>query len=73
MQYAASLPFNGDTEKAFGLAESALTSIGFRITERTAESMDMVGPGMNSSRESALVGASRIQIRDEGGQLAIEA
>ncbi len=54
MQYAASLPFCGDTAKAFGLAESALTALGFRFTDRTAYSMEWAGPGMNSSRESGL-------------------
>jgi hypothetical protein len=73
MQYAASLPFKGDTGKAFGLAEAALTAIGFRITERTAGSVEMVGSGMNSTRQSALVGASRIHIRGGRGELALEA
>lgn len=73
MQYTSSLPFSGSIDKAFRLAESALTGIGFRITERTAGSLEMVGPGMNSSRESALVGASRIHIRDGRGEIAVEA
>jgi hypothetical protein len=73
MKYAASLPFRGDTGKAFGLAESALTAIGFRLTERTAGSVELVGPGMNNSRESALVGASRIRIVGGSGELAVEA
>jgi hypothetical protein len=73
MQYAASLPFRGSTDKAFGLAESALTAIGFRLTERTAASVEMVSPGMNSTRQSALVGASRIHIRGGRGELAVEA
>jgi hypothetical protein len=71
--YTASVPFHGDTEKAFGLAESALTSIGFRIVQRTDHALDLVGPGMNSSRESALVGASQIQFRHGHGELAVEA
>jgi hypothetical protein len=73
MQYAASLPFRGDTDKAFRLAESALTAVGFRLTERTAASVEMVGPGMNSSRESALAGASRIRLVTGRGELAVEA
>jgi hypothetical protein len=73
MQYASSLPFRGDTEKAFRLAESALTAIGFRFTERTAGSVELVGPGMNSTRQSALAGASRIHLRGGRGELAVEA
>jgi hypothetical protein len=73
MPYSASLPFSGDTDRAFGLAESALTGIGFQITERTAESVSLVGPGMNNSRQSALGGASRIHILSGRGELALEA
>ena len=73
MQYVASLPFHGDTGEAFRLAESALTALGFRITERTASSVALVGPGMNSSRESGLTGASRIRISVGRGELTLEA
>jgi hypothetical protein len=73
MQYAASLSFRGDTVKAFGLAEAALTALGFRFTERTASSVEWAGPGMNSNRESALMGATRIRVTSGGGELAVEA
>ena len=58
MQYAASLPFRGDLNKAFALAESALTAIGFRITERTSAALEMVGPGNGSNRQLAVAAFS---------------
>lgn len=73
MHYAASLPFRGRAEEAFGLAEAALTALGFRLTDRSADVREWVGPGMNSSRESALLGASRIHVAHGGGELAVEA
>ena len=73
MQYAASLPFRGDAEKAFCLAESALTALGFRLDARTPARLELLGPGMNSSRESPLVGASRIELRSGEGKLSVEA
>ena len=73
MQDAVSAAFSGDPEKAFGLAESALTGIGFRIGERTARSVEFIGPGMKSTRQSALLGASRIVVRSSHGELALEA
>ena len=73
MHYAASRPFRGDTAKAFGMAESALTGLGFRLTDRTAASIELAGPGMNSSRESGLMGASRIRISAGHAELAVEA
>ena len=73
MQYVASLPFSGNTDKAFGLAVAVLTAVGFRLTARTGESVEMVGPGMRSTEQSALVGASRIHIRSDHGELTVKA
>jgi hypothetical protein len=60
-------------DKAFGLAEAALCALGFRITQRTNETLELIGPGMNSSRESALLGASGIRIHCGDSQLTLEA
>src|SRR5689334_8239393 len=73
MQYSSSQPFRGDSEKAFGLAETALTALGFRLMGRTPARVELVGPGMNSSRESPLMGASRIELLSGGGKLSVEA
>jgi hypothetical protein len=71
--YHSSMPFRGEAEKALGLAESALTALGFRITEHTPASIELVGPSMNSTRQSPLVGASRVRIMNRQGELAVEA
>jgi hypothetical protein len=73
MPYSSSVHFHGDTGTAFGLAESALTALGFRITQRSPESLEAVGPGMNSMRENPLTGASRIRFRRSPGEMAVEA
>lgn len=73
MQYTVSLPFRGDTDKAFHLAEAALTASGFRFGDRTAGSVEMIGPGMNSTRQSALAGVSRLHILKSHDKLSIEA
>ena len=73
MRYAASLPFRGRADEAFGLAEAALTALGFRLADKSAAAREWVGPGMNSSRESALLGATRIHASHGGGELAVEA
>lgn len=62
MQYASTVPFEGDTAKAFDLANAALTSLGFRISSRSELSLELIGPGMTSTRQSPLVGASRLRI-----------
>jgi hypothetical protein len=73
VRHSESVPFSGDTNTALHLADAALTALGFRITERTAGSLEAVGPGMNSTRQSALLGASRIRIGSGHGELSIEA
>jgi hypothetical protein len=73
MQYTASTPFTGDADKALRLAESSLTAVGFQLIARTPTSLEAVGPGMNNSRESALVGASHIVIKGGRGELTLDA
>lgn len=74
MQYTNSVPFEGDTGKAFDLAMSSLTSLGFRIVSSDDSSLELTGPGMNSTRQSPLVGASHIWIsRTYDGRLSLRA
>jgi hypothetical protein len=73
MQYTASTPFTGDADKALRLAESSLAAVGFQLTARTPTSLEAIGPGMNNSRESALVGASHIVIHHGRGELTLDA
>jgi hypothetical protein len=73
MIYNASRSFQGDLEKALDLAIAALSAVGFRLDERTADSVRLTGPGMSSNRQSPLVGASQLDIRLRQGQLDVAA
>ncbi len=73
MEYATSVPFRGDQDKAFDLAITALTALGFRLDQRTADSARLTGPGMNSSKQSPLVGASKLDLSTRRGELALAA
>jgi hypothetical protein len=73
MQYTASVPFRGDPDRAFQLAEKTLTTLGFRFTQQSNATMELAGPGMRSSRQHGLVGASHIRIADARGELILEA
>lgn len=73
MHYSRSVEFRGDAGKAFDLAAAALAGVGFRIDGRTDSSLEATGPGMTSSRQSPLVGASRIQFARRGGELTADA
>ena len=73
MHYTTAATFEGDTAKAFDLAAAALTSLGFRMIARDGSSLEMVGPPMTSTRQSALVGASHIWVARDLDELSIEA
>jgi hypothetical protein len=73
IDYASTVPFEGNTAKAFDLASAALTTIGFRIQSRDGSSLELTGPGMGSTRQSALLGASRIRIDRGAHELSITA
>src|SRR5262249_35912414 len=73
MHYASTVAFEGDTAKAYDLAAVALTAIGFRIAARDGSSLDMIGPGLNSTRQSALLGATRIQVTPSAHELSVDA
>lgn len=50
-----------------------LTIHGFVIERRDDRSAELAGPGMNNTRQSPLLGASRIKLQQEGNRLALDA
>jgi hypothetical protein len=73
MHYEKTVSYQGDAEHAFDLAVAALTAVGFRIVERSPTVIELAGPGMNSSRESGLVGATRLRVVARSHELALDA
>lgn len=51
----------------------ALTNNGFAIVKRDGKSVDLTGPGLNSTRQNPLLGASRIHLELHGHELSLEA
>jgi hypothetical protein len=54
MEYVKSVPFTGDTNKAFDLAVASLTGLGFQLVKRDDASLTLTGPGLGSTRQSVL-------------------
>jgi hypothetical protein len=73
MNHIATIPFSGDTSRAFDLAIASLTSIGFRVTNRESRAVAFRGPGMNSTRQSPLLGATEVVIREGDHGLTADA
>src|SRR5947207_14589734 len=73
MEYEKTLPFNGNLDEAMKLATATLTVSGFRIQSRTSDSLEFIGPPMNSSNGPPLIGASRVMLRTSSGSLSLAA
>ncbi len=70
-EYATS--FSGDAEAALDLARTALVSQGFEIVSNDTSEMRLRGPGMQSNRQSPLLGATDIWLRVTGSEIAARA
>ena len=56
-------PLTGNARDAMDVARTTLLALGFEILSETETELCARGPGMNSSREPALVGASELELR----------
>lgn len=73
MDHTASKPFRGDVDKALTFVITALTPMGFRVERKAIDSVELIAPGLQRTRQSALVGASRLRVVHRSGSLAVEA
>lgn len=73
MDYTQSVPFPGDIEKAFDYASVVLGTNGFRTTQRQYGVVEFAGPGMYSTRQNPILGATQIRLRAAGDFLELEA
>ncbi len=60
-------------DNALQSALAILTINGFAIVGRNTYSADLTGPGLNSTRQNPLLGATRIHLELQGQQLRLEA
>lgn len=71
MEYNCSVPFRGQWRDVLPLAIGALTTLGFRVTSRDDRSADFAGPGLHSTRQNALLGATHIRLEADSGELSV--
>lgn len=67
------VPFSGDAARAFDTARQTLLPLGFRVESEGATRLVVSGPGMNSTRQNALLGVSRAEFNAERGSLRVRA
>ncbi len=72
-RYSASTSYSGESETAFARALSILGAAGFTVQQQDRDSIEFTGPGLNSSRESAILGATNIRIRLDHDSMQLDA
>ncbi len=72
--FVTSARITGTNDAVLQTALMVLTGQGFAIKDRSALSADLTGPGLNSTRQNPLLGASKIhlEIADQELRLAAE-
>lgn len=71
--YSTSAVTTKPTEHVLEAALVTLTNNGFAIVKRDELSADLTGPGMSSTRQNPLFGASKIHLNLRGQQLCLDA
>jgi hypothetical protein len=71
--YSTSATMTKPNEDALQAALVILTNSGFAIITRDRCSASLTGPGLNSTRQNALLGATRICISIDGNQIKLDA
>ena len=73
MVYSNSVAFSGDPERLLSVASTILMTNGFAVVEQDAARILFAGPGLNSTKQNPLLGASSVHVRASDGLLTIEA
>lgn len=73
MEYDKSVPFSGDADRVLRSLVLTFSNLGFRVERKESQRVELTGVGMHNSRESPLVGISRLHLSVEGGSLRANA
>jgi len=73
MNYAASIAFDGKCDDALELARTVLATNGFQVNVPGPSQLSAKGPGMFSTRDNPLLGATAMTIRIAEGRIDLAA
>lgn len=71
--FSTSAVTTNPTEDVLQAALTTLTNNGFVITNRDKTSVDLTGPGLNSTKQNPLLGASAVHLELHGRKLHLDA
>jgi hypothetical protein len=72
-QYSTTASFTGRADPVLSAAVTTLTNNGFAIVDRMNGRTTLAGPGLTSTRQNPILGASRIEIAVRGQTLHVDA
>lgn len=73
MDYEKTVELPGDASAGVSFLINNFTQLGFRIEHKDHSSCVLIGPGMNNSRQSPLLGISRLQVDSSRNTLNVKA
>lgn len=71
--YKISKAFSGSQEQLLRSFVTTLTQLGFRLEKQSHDTKEFLGPGMSTTRQSPLLGASVIHVKIEGRYVKVNA
>ena len=60
--YECSTPLTGDAQAALDHGRNILASLGFRVSRKSDGELEAIGPGLNSSNQPPLLGATELTL-----------
>lgn len=73
MTYSNSVAVTGDAQRVLASASTILMTIGFEVVEQAGDRIEFVGPGLSSTRQNPILGASKLIVGVEHGRLFVNA
>jgi hypothetical protein len=73
MDYTQQTSFSGNFTKALDVCTATLTTLGFRIVSQEQYSRCFEGPGMQSTKQNPILGASTIRLSWKEQKLVLDA
>jgi len=73
MPYTNSIVFIGDPQRLLAAASTILMTNGFAVVQQDGDRIEFSGPGLNSTKQNPILGASKVIVCVERGRLAVEA
>jgi hypothetical protein len=73
MTFENSFAFDGSAEKLFNTAHAYLQPFGFEVSTRNGSSIHLTGPGLRSTRQNPILGATGIVIQVQERRIQIQA